>query len=361
MSVNVLPDMDEPRLKALGKQLNRNRKSSLISTGKDKQNLDVYVKSLNKEKRSLDGKYSIRGMRLKKSLANVRGTQKVLKSKREQSFWEDSDEYPYGVYEGESIDSYRRQIEHVIEDKHPRLRRMRKVENHLKTGRSTGKILGNDEARRQFNEIMKHGRRKGYLNRENPLTKTFLQHTSQYARSGTMDHLWKNPTAKHKLRLKPNYEYDGSEDEENPTPIELKLNDGKKPKGMQRLYSPKTSPDGELGDTHIEHKWKRRLAGMSKSPISNDSPYTEVSTDWEEEEFKDFATVRSSPSKLNLPPISVSKAAVKLAQNDRESNKHSVANFSIRRVTKGDLGQALSVENLKQFEKLKTRRATTFL
>ena len=354
MSVNVLPDMDGPRLKALGKQLNRSRKSSLIGIGKDKQKLDVYVKSLNKEKRSLDGKYHVRGTRLKKSLANVRGTQKVLKARKEQSFWEDSEEYPYGVYEGESLDSYRREIEQVINDKHPRLRRMRKVEDYMKTGRIMGRIMDNDDARDEFNEIMVNGRRKRNIRRENPLTRTFLQHTCQYRRSGTMDHLWKNPNVKNQMRLKPTYDSgEDTDDYENPSPLGFKING--KSQGMARLHSPRTLPDSQI-ESPVEFKWKRRLNALRKSPISLESPQTDVSNDFSED---DYVTVKSSPSKLlNLPPLTVNKNSVKQSQAYTTNiNK----NIGIRRVTKGDLRPALSMENLQKFEKLKNQRATTFL
>lgn len=363
MSVNVLPDMDEPRLKTLGKQLNRNRKSSLINTGKDKQDLDVYVKSLNKEKKSLNGKYYVRGLRLKKSLANVRGTQKVLKSRREQSFWEDSDEYPYGVYEGESLESYRRQIDHVIQEKHPKKRRMRKVEKHLESGRNTGKILDNDLVKDQFNEIMVHGRRqKRRLHRENPLTKTFLQHS--FARHSTLDHLWKDPSVKHKMRVKPSYfDDDLVIDEHQHSPLDIRLNDVKGTKGVARIYTPKTETSDEEGSPiEMEAKWRRRIHTIQKSPVSNCSPYTEDSAYGEEEEFKDVLTVKSSPSKLlNLPPITATKNSLRPGHQSKEHSKNGFPNLSVRRVTKGDLKTSLSVENLQHFEKLKSRRATTFL
>lgn len=361
MSVNVLPDMDEPRLKCLGKQLNRNRKSSLINTGKEKQKLDVYVKTLNKEKRSLDGKYSVRGLRLKKSLARVRGTQKVLHARREQSFWEDSDEYPYGVYEGESLASYRRQVDTIIEQKHPKYRRMRKVENQLKTWRSTGKIIDNQVAREEFDEIMKYGRRTHGLRRENPLTQTFISNSIAARTGNHMDHLWKDPTMKRNLKLKHLNGLHDADDDLSPihTPTEGKLNDRKAPRDTSRLYSPKTTSDMDDGGPNDGLKRTRRANATHKT--SNDSPNTDRSTDFDED-FQDYLTVKSSPSKLNLPPITASKNLYKT--NQAKDNMKSVgasSKHSIRRVTKADVANSLSMENLKKFEQLKNRRATTFL
>ena len=192
---NVLPDMDEPKMKTLGKQLNRSRKASIIYSDKLKDQLNIYNRSVDKAKRSLAGKYQIKSVRLKKHLAQVRGTQKVLHRRREQTFFEDTDEYPYGVYEGEKLDSYRREIDSVIKHKHPRERRLRKVENYMKTAKITGHILDEEDARIQFEMIMRRDHKDGFpreykdgfhtrfLRREHPLGLTFVQDRQLYTPS----------------------------------------------------------------------------------------------------------------------------------------------------------------------------------
>ena len=180
MSVNVLPDMDEPRMKYLGNQLNRSRKSSLIMHDKMKSTLDTYVKSVNNSEKREHGKYQLKGMRLKKKLARVRGTQKVLKSKREASFMKPADyEFPFGVYEGENLDSYRREIDDIIKKRHPKYRRQKEVEQHLRNGMLNGRLIDTSTAKMEFEEIMTRGyrtkvNRNPLLRRENPLTQTFF-------------------------------------------------------------------------------------------------------------------------------------------------------------------------------------------
>ena len=187
MPVNVLPDMDEPKMKTLGKQLNRSRKSSIIYSDKLKDQLDIYNRSLDRAKKSLAGKYQINSIRLKKHLVQVRGTQKCLRRRREQTFYEDSDEFPFGVYEGEKLATYRREIENIIQDKHPKQRRQRKVDQFMRTGRITGRILDDEDARIQFETIMtrkhKEGLASSLLRREDPLGMTFLRDTLIHAPS----------------------------------------------------------------------------------------------------------------------------------------------------------------------------------
>ena len=286
MSTNVLPDMDEPKMKTLGKQLNRSRKSSIIYHDKLKDQLGIYTRSVDKAKRSLAGKHQINSVRLKKHLAQVRGTQKVLHRKREQTFYEDSDEYPYGVYEGEKLDSYRREIDEIIKHKHPKERRMRKVDKYMKTAKITGHILDEEDARIQFEMIMRKDLKDGYasrfLRREHPLGMTFVQ------------------------------------DRQTRTP---------------------------------------------SSPRPTASPFTQtVSKDIFSEEsgsvFEGNITPNSSPTRLQLPPITAGKDFVKY--NMKQPSKFSLPNLQIRRSTKADIKA-----NLKPlpstFERLGKRRATTFI
>lgn len=186
---NVLPDIDEPKMKILGKQLNRNRKASIIYSDKVKDQLDVYNRSMEKAKRSLAGKYQVNSVRLKRHLAHVRGTQKCLRRRREQTFFEESEEFPFGIYEGEKLSSYRHEVENIIQHQHPRERRLRKVEQHMKTGKFTGRILDVEDARIQFEMLMtKDYSKKGELSsslirREHPLGITFLKETQTYTPS----------------------------------------------------------------------------------------------------------------------------------------------------------------------------------
>ncbi|KAH3852950.1 hypothetical protein DPMN_095471 [Dreissena polymorpha] len=270
MASNVLPDMDDPRLRSLGKQLNRNRKTSLIKTDTVKQHLDVYVKSLHKEQRRFNGKFDVKSMRLKRNLVQARGTQKVLQARREQSFWEDNDDYPYGVYEGESLASYRRQVEAVIEDKHPRNRRKKKVTRQLEKGKVTGRIIDDEQAREQFDQIMDFGRRTGFIQRENPLTRTFLN-TDCMTRTVKSEQFWKDPKKFSKMRFKPQYESNDSLLKQHYTNLESKTD----PK-VSPIFSPSSNDSPEL--VPINSNSKRKLTKnknnqrhRANTPLSNQS------------------------------------------------------------------------------------------
>ncbi|XP_045188075.1 uncharacterized protein LOC123545831 [Mercenaria mercenaria] len=325
MSVNVLPDMDEPRLKALGKQLNRNRKSSIISTGKMKDNLDVYVKSLNKAQKSLDGKFHVRSTRLKKNLARVRGTQKVLKSRREQSFWEDSEEYPYGVYNGEKLDSLRREVDNVIERKHPKYRRQKKVEQHLRDGKSMGKILEEDDAKMQFNMIMSKDRKNPYLKRENPLTRTFFHRAVPNRIEAFLDNLQVAKKVQHERQ---NVE-------------KLDITTSKKQSENDLVQHSRTP------NLRVEQLRLNDIESPNDSGVCTPSEYSE----------EDVFTA-PSPVHFSLPPITAKKEFVTKNRLKEKSNL-TLPNLSVRRATKGDIS-AINTDRMKN-DRLKSRRATTFM
>lgn len=330
MSVNVLPDMDEPRLKALGKQLNRSRKASIINTDKLKDRFDVYVKSLNKAQKSLDGKYNIRSTRLKKNLARVRGTQKVLKARREQSFWEDSEEYPYGVYEGEKLDSLRREVDNVIERKHPKYRRQRKVEQHLRNGKAMGKILDDEDAKMHFNEIMTKDRKSQSLQRENPLTRTFFHRAVPNRIEAFLGSIHGTKTTKH--------ERDTDERWKEKNDTKRQTSDRKR----EMVHN------NHAGQMKTENR-SRRGESPADSGLCTPSEFSE----------EDVFTVESSPAKLNLPPITAKKDFVSSKPNKEQSSFTRLPDLRIRRATKGDI-TAVNKERTK-INRLRERRATTII
>lgn len=320
MPANVLPDMDEPRLKALGKQLNRSRKASIICNDKIKDNLDVYVKSLNKAQKSLDGKYNLKSSRLKKNLARVRGTQKVLKSRREQTFWEDSEEYPYGIYEGEKLDSLRREVDNVIERKHPKYRRQKKVDYNLREGKNLGKLLNEEDAKMQFNMIMSKDRKYPYFQRENALTRTFF----------------------HKAV---------------PNKIETFLEDLHVAKKIQH-----SRPNIEKLD---EKRNKKRSGNEQSTALRKELHLPELGSPYDSgvctpSEFSDGDVFKETPSpqQVSLPAITARREVV-TKRGVKEKSNLTLPNLNVRRATKGDI-MSLSRDKLKM-DRLKSRRATTFI
>jgi hypothetical protein len=323
MPANVLPDMDEPRLKALGKQLNRSRKASIISNGKVKDNLDVYVKSLNKAQKSLDGKYNLKSSRLKKNLARVRGTQKVLKSRREQTFWEDSDEYPYGIYEGEKLDSLRREVDNVIELKHPKHRRQKKVEYNLREGKNMGKLLDEEDAKMQFNMIMSNDRKNPYLQRENALTRTFFHRAVPNKIEAFLDDLQVAKKIQHRRS-------------------QIETLDEKRSK--KRPENNLEQPAGLRNELHLHD-----IGSPYDSGVCTPSEFSE------EDVFKESSREHQHYS---LPPITARKEVV-TKKGLKEKSNLTLPNLSVRRATKGDI-LSMSRDQLKT-DRFKSRRATTFM
>ncbi|KAL3873372.1 hypothetical protein ACJMK2_036501 [Sinanodonta woodiana] len=109
---------------------------------------------MDKEIKSLDYKHMLLTLRLKKKLAYVRGIQKSLRKQREHKFAEDSKEFPFGVYGGRPLYSYRYEVDQIIQDKHPRIRRLKQVERYMANGRICGRIIDEEDAKRQFQMIM---------------------------------------------------------------------------------------------------------------------------------------------------------------------------------------------------------------
>jgi len=209
MSVNVLPDLDSRRMRVLGKNLNRNRKLSLIHKDKQNSNLDVYVKSINKAEKGLDVKHQAKKTHLKRNLVYKKSTQKVLRTRRQSTFIEDTDELPFGIYEGESLNSYRREIDEIVKKKDPKLIRQMKVEKFLKRERTRGTLLGPDEAREQFEEIMELGKRRQSLLGASPLSQTFLNLNAEKhetRRKSTLNPIfWKDPSKILNMPMKAQY------------------------------------------------------------------------------------------------------------------------------------------------------------
>ena len=302
-AANVLPDIDEPKMRTLGKQLNRSRKASIIYHDKMKDQLDIYSKSMEKAKRSLAGKYQVNSIKLKKNLAFTRGTQKILRRRREQTFWEDSEEYPYGIYEGEKLSSYRHEVENIIQHRHPKERRLRKVEQYMRTGKVTGRILDEEDARSQFETLMSKDYNKekissSLIRREHPLGMTFLKDKALHTSSPRM-------VASPRI-----------------------------------VASPRMVPSPRMVASPMDNKSSRGLYSAESESV-----------------FDGHLTPKSSPSKLTLPPITAGKNFVKYSK--KQPTKFSLPNLQIRRATKANiLPEGVKNNYSERFSK---RRATTFV
>ena len=82
----------------------------------------------------------------KRSLVEIRGLQKCLKDKASCVGLE-RDANLMGKYGGITLCSLKKEVERLIADGHPRLRRIRRIEKLLHDGKEDGRLLNNDEVR----------------------------------------------------------------------------------------------------------------------------------------------------------------------------------------------------------------------
>ncbi|KAK3094112.1 hypothetical protein FSP39_024256 [Pinctada imbricata] len=151
---SVFPKMQDRRLSLIGKQLNRVRKTTSITNDKLKDRCSRYGKAMDRDKKSYQYKIWQKRQPLQRNFVHARGTMKCLKKHRDMTLVEDDPAKPYGMYGGMSLKDLHTEIECVIRDSHPRVRRIRRADKLLTDGRHDGRILGNREAREQLEIIL---------------------------------------------------------------------------------------------------------------------------------------------------------------------------------------------------------------
>ena len=147
--------MQDRRLSLIGKQLNRVRKTTSITNDKLKDRCNRYGRAMDKDKRSYQYKIWQKKQPLQRNFVNCRGAMKCLKKHRETVLFEEDMVHPYGIYGGLSLKDLQGEIECVIRDAHPKVRRVKRADKLLTDGRHDGRIIGNREAREQLEIILK--------------------------------------------------------------------------------------------------------------------------------------------------------------------------------------------------------------
>ncbi|XP_061194232.1 uncharacterized protein LOC133202428 [Saccostrea echinata] len=148
------PKLQDKRLSLIGKQTHRLRKTTSINNDKLKNKCITYGKAVDKDKRSYDYKMWQKSMPHKQFYIHSKGTQKCLKRIRDQVPDLDDESSLYGVYGGVSLRDLQPQIDTIIREQHPKVRRIKKTEKLLTDGKTDGRILGNKEARGMLEAIL---------------------------------------------------------------------------------------------------------------------------------------------------------------------------------------------------------------
>lgn len=151
---NVFPKLQDKRLSLIGKQIHRMRKTTSINNDKLKCKCNTYGKAIDKDKRSYDYKMWQKTVHHKQFYTHTKGTQRCLKRIRDQVPDLDDESCPFGVYGGVSLRDLQPQINTMIKDHHPKVRRLKRTEKLLSDGKQDGRIMDHREARGMLETII---------------------------------------------------------------------------------------------------------------------------------------------------------------------------------------------------------------
>lgn len=152
--IQNFPKLQDKRLSLIGKQTHRLRKTTSINNDKLKDRCSTYGKAIDRDKRSYDYKMWQKTMPHKQYYIHTKGTQRCLKRIRDKVPDLDDESGMYGVYGGTSLKDLQPQIDTIIKNQHPRVRRLRKTEKLLSDGKTDGRIMNIKESRGMLEAII---------------------------------------------------------------------------------------------------------------------------------------------------------------------------------------------------------------
>ncbi|XP_046556934.1 uncharacterized protein LOC124266176 [Haliotis rubra] len=164
--------MDEGRYGQVRRQEDRHRKFVCIINDILKTKTDVYESCLSREKYETSFKYVKNAMTVRRALVRQKVLQKCLEMRRRRT-----DGGVFGRYNGASLHSMSRDVESYIASKHPKVRRLQKVQKLLKDSVDSGAILDTEAMNGKVEEFF----RKRIENLENRKT------TRHSVKDGTVD------------------------------------------------------------------------------------------------------------------------------------------------------------------------------
>ncbi|XP_033735877.1 uncharacterized protein LOC117324233 [Pecten maximus] len=151
----VLPKLGDKRLALTGKKSHRIRKLTSIVNEKLKRKYKRYEKVVDKDAKSLEYRSWQNTMPIKDTMLRIRGAQKCLKKRRESVLLEDDPENKkFGIYDGVSLDAMKYEIDKIHMEAHPRVRRLRKVERLLESGKHDGRLANYDDIKHALDAII---------------------------------------------------------------------------------------------------------------------------------------------------------------------------------------------------------------
>ena len=140
--------MNEGRLKFVSTQAKRRRKLTTISNLLIRDKHANYDGLLERERLHVQLMNRKHALPLKRSLVDLRSYSKCLKRKHEEALREHREDTVH------FHDDIKMDIEDMIQEHHPRIRRLRKIRRLLETGKSDGQLLSSGEAMGRMDTIM---------------------------------------------------------------------------------------------------------------------------------------------------------------------------------------------------------------
>ncbi|XP_071096303.1 uncharacterized protein [Haliotis cracherodii] len=142
--------MDEGRYGQVRRLEDRHRKFVCIINDILKTKTDVYESCLSREKYETSFKYVKNAMTVRRALVRQKVLQKCLEMRRRRT-----DGGMFGRYDGASLHSMSRDVESYIASKHPKVRRLQKVQKLLQDSVDSGAILDTDAMNGKVEEFFR--------------------------------------------------------------------------------------------------------------------------------------------------------------------------------------------------------------
>ncbi|KAK6182776.1 hypothetical protein SNE40_010386 [Patella caerulea] len=152
----LLPKLNNPRLKEVGRQQNLSRKRVTITNDKLKKTYLRLNCNLQREARVQNYLNWQQSVAYKKSLVEHKGLQVCLRRKRE--YTKSLPTFQNGVYNGMKLDAMKSEVKRVIWEQHPRTRRMREVEKTKQLWKKNGNIVDYNKTLQSLDAIIKRQR-----------------------------------------------------------------------------------------------------------------------------------------------------------------------------------------------------------
>ena len=145
--------MDDGRLMKMNNVLATHRKNTSNLNYIARERYKAESRGFTRQQTLLDVRHNLNTRRVKQSLVELRGMQKVLRRRTEFGGLRHSCPN-FGKYGGATLDDLKPEVTQIIRENHPRVRRMRKTERMLSEGLQTGRLIEAESVKERFDRIM---------------------------------------------------------------------------------------------------------------------------------------------------------------------------------------------------------------